>query len=210
MTIAVSYMATRADMARVWLALLLTAITIVLFGWYDRYEQAGADLIASGFSDPGWFARDPRRIERVADGVVLRNDDSSATVAMDYTLARPAGGRRLRLEVEARYRDVVRGRQPFANARVLLLQRDASGRELWHHPHDLLNASGSSGWQHLRGTYLLAHDTSSLRLTVALNRAAGTLSVRDIRLYPVQEAVAASVARGILLAVWAAFLIWVT
>lgn len=208
MPIAVSYMATRADMARVWLALLLAIATIVLFGWYDRYERSGDDLIA-GFSDPGWQERGTGEIERQPDAARLSNDDASTTLAIDYVLPRPVESGRLRLQVEVRYRDVIRGDGRYADARLFLVQRDDAGRNLWHHPHNLLNASGTRDWQALNGVFALGRTTTSLRLTVSLSRSTGTLWLRGLRLYPVTETIEGTVARVVLLAAWAAYLVWV-
>lgn len=208
MPVTVSYMASRADMARVWLALLLAAMTVVLFGWYDRFERSGGDII-TGFAAPGWQAQGPGGIERGADTLRLSNDDNTATVALHYRLPRPATGSRLRLEVEAHYRDVLRDDYRYANARVFLVQFDASGRPLWHHPHNLLRGHGTQDWQSLNEVFLLGSATSSLRLTASLSRASGTLWLRNLRLYPVAEIAEVSVARVVLLTAWAGYLLWV-
>lgn len=208
MPVTISYMASRADMARVWLALLLAAMTVILFGWYDRFERSGGDIVA-GFAAPEWQAQESRSVERNSDALRLSNDDNTTTVALHYRLPRPATGSRLRLEVEARYRDVLRGDYRYANARVFLVQYDASGRPLWHHPHNLLRGHGTQDWQSLNEVFLLGSATSSLRLTASLSRASGTLWLRNLRLYPVAEIAEVGIARVVLLAAWAGYLLWV-
>ena len=209
MAFVMSLMLSRADMLRIWLALALVVLTVVTFGWGERFRDSGPELIPAGIDSLQWRLRGEGSQLR-ADGILtMRAPDSTAMPAADYLLPRPPAVDHVRLSARVSYRDVARSPRPQANARIILAQRTADGRSLWHLPHHLLNEAGTRDWHRLEEVFRLDPQTRQLYLSVRLQQVSGKLSLRDVSLRPVVEAPLAMPARILLLLAWAVYLAWV-
>ena len=198
----------RNDAMRIAVAVLLASLTIAMFGFGERYVGVAADLVSGDFTGPNWRERGAG-IDSFAEGTLtLRATDRMTRTGIDYLMPRPSNADQLRLAADVRIEGVARNLQPYANARVFLVQITASGRSQWHLPHHLFNESGTRDWQTLEEVFRLDPATERLRLSITLDRVPGTLQVRNLELQPVEEAPWVPASRIVLLLLWAGYLVW--
>ena len=124
-------------------ALLLLAVSLLFWSWYDRYEPVGPLLLESpALSDAFMVQGDCSETNGIISLYVPAGGKSAQarfrlSFAPDYECIRITG--RIRTE------NVVRGKNGWSCARLLMIQRDAKGK--WVHSHHALYAeAGTTDW----------------------------------------------------------------
>jgi VanZ family protein len=124
-------------------AIILLAVTLLFWGFYDRYTAAGPVLLDAPVLADGFRLRGNCIQSNGVFTLTVSDDGKAAGVrfnlenATDYSVIRLSG----RIQTE----DVVCGKYPWNSARLLLIQRDAAGKWI-PGSHSLLSKEGTEPW----------------------------------------------------------------
>ncbi|MBM3486719.1 MAG: hypothetical protein FJX67_08810, partial [Alphaproteobacteria bacterium] len=206
-----SYLAGTPARARVFVVLVLCAVTGLLFFATDfRYATERSNLTPSFVGGP-WFAS-PAGVS------ILRADPSVAFLE-------PVPGQRnsylvlnlpkhfpydlVRVSVEVRADGLVSPSGRWHHARVTLFNFDASGKNLGHLPHIVADLTAPSEWR--RHAIVVPMDPIIVRQQVVIHNSAiaGTFGVRSFAIDSVRERCVFTAIRLALIGVWISALAWV-
>lgn len=180
-------------------AVLLLVVTLLFWGFYDRYEAVGPPLLESpALSDAS----------RVRGDVSLTNGI--------FTLQVPAGGKTadlrfglagatdfscIRVSGSIRTENVVQGRYTWNSARLLLIQRDAKGKWI-PGTHGLLAEQGSVPWTSQVQEFEVDLGAASVAVVLQMTGKSGTAQFKGITAVPVQTKASFPVFRILFCALW--------
>jgi VanZ family protein len=132
--------------------MLLLAVTLLFWGWYDRYEPDGPTLLQS---------------PSMADATRLRGDCNQAgghftltvvpggqPASINFRLPNAAHYDRIRVQGRMKLHGVVEGRNPWRCARLLLVQYDANDKWIPGY-HGVVAKSGTRDWQRYEDVFKL-------------------------------------------------------
>lgn len=164
-------------------SILLLAVTLLFWGFYDRYEAVGPPLLES---------------PELSDASRLRGDVSSTNGI--FTLQVPAGGKTadlccdlagavdyscIRVSGSMRTESVVQGKYTWNSARLLLIQRDAKKKWI-PRKHALLSENGTVAWTSKVKEFEVDPGAASAEVVLQMTGKSGTAQFKDIVVFPVQ------------------------
>jgi hypothetical protein len=133
---------------------------------------------------------------------VLAVVDPERAARLSQVLVLGPEQRTLGLTVEVSSEGVVPGDLSWQTAIVYLIGRNPAGKFL--RPHlEAAVLSGDNPWKKYSGTLILPKQATDAVFVAALSRATGVLRIRNVRIFPVQEAMAFRIGFYALLAAWA-------
>ena len=199
---------------KLFLTVLLCMLTVLVMNTIDGYRPDGpAPLTNADFvSDlAGWSASETGVTIQPGSpaALCLENAASEDTAFLSQTIGDPRRFEALRLSVELKTEAVHPGPHPSNRARVVLASYDADGNGLWHHHHILVALAGTQDWRDYSQVFLIGSDVASLNLRLELRKAEGVFQARNLRLEPAAKTIAHRIARYVLMALWAAHLLWI-
>ncbi|MDF7800859.1 VanZ family protein [Pontiellaceae bacterium B1224] len=163
-------------------AIGLLAVTLLFWGFYDRYEAVGPPLLESPE-----LAETPR----------IRGDVSATNGV--FTLIVPKGGKTadlrfdlpgavdfscIRVSGSIRTENVVQGKYAWSSARLLLIQRDAKGKWI-PGTHSLLNEQGTVPWTSQVQEFEVDPGAASAEVVLQMIGESGMAQFKEISAVPV-------------------------
>ncbi|MFC3230918.1 VanZ family protein [Marinibaculum pumilum] len=200
----------RGLLLRALAAVLLAAVTLLLYLGIGRFVESGAELLPPlDASGSGGWQRSGQVLANGPGGAALRNADPAGAATLSALLPVPPDARFLRLSAEIRMADVAGGRQLWESGRLILLSRDAPGGD-WHYdwPHTVIRDTGTLPWQTV-GRAFLVPAGGEVRVAAQLLRATGSLWVRNLSLRRADERHWFPPARQLLIALWVVGMAWI-
>lgn len=201
--------------ARVKVSVLLSfsLVTILFFNCYGRYVVTGPELLRNtSFHSllTGW-KHSNQGIAITGSGVVeLYSDNQAATVYLTQAIPGAQRYPLLRLACDIETRNVIRGREHWMAARVILLSHDQYGAPIYNLPHILANLRDTHDWEQHEGVFAVSPDTAAISISVQLAQATGTMWVRNLSLVPVTEKASYRTYHSVITLLWMAVIPWVT
>ena len=191
-------------------AILLAAVTLLLYLGIGRFVENGAELLPPlDASGPGGWQRSGEVLADGPGGVALQNADPAGAATLSALLPVPAGARFLSLSAEIRMTGVAGGRQLWESGRLILVSRDGPGGD-WHYdwPHTVVRDTGTRPWQTVSRAFLVP-EGGEVRVGAQLLRATGRLWVRNLSLRRAEERPWFPPARQLLIALWVLGMAWI-
>ncbi len=114
----------------------------------------------------------------------------------------------LRIEAEIRGEDLGGARVAGGTGQVLALSLDRQQRRLVHWPSRVASLDGTSAWHTARLVLPVRDNAPILRLAAFVSGDSGLMEIRNLRIEPVVERLAFTLARYLLMATWLALGAW--
>lgn len=202
-----------AARVRLFVALLLTAATLALFIQFERYQVVRPQILDNGdFSAglKGWRTTDGSNGQLLLeDGLlVIRANEPGQFPSVRQTIAKAPDVTHVRLSAWVRHSGVTKGLRPWQAMRLLLAQKGSDGRSQWELPHVVEQSRGDGPWRHVGRLFWLPRHVKTIEVIAVLNRVAGQMQVRDLKLEVMREAVAFKWSRYALTALWIGVFPW--
>ena len=197
----------RAALARIAAALLLSALTLALFAWDGRFEPIDRDIIRNlDFSrgSEGWWATPGVTLAPAlgpAAIVTTRPQRPLAYLASD--VPDPRRFEFFRLQADVKLEDIVPRALEWQRAGILLRPFDRFDQRVRYWPYVMFERAGSSDWQHVQQVFPVSPDGSRLTLYVYNGGESGRFLVRGLQLDAVAETGLTRLARQTLMVCWA-------
>ncbi|SFE64031.1 VanZ family protein [Nitrosomonas sp. Nm166] len=179
----------------------LTVTTSVSLALVDRYQQVGPDLLTDHWitrtSDNNWI-----NISENELNLFSSNPQAGAIVYQNLPIIEP--GSVLFFSAEIKCDKVVPGKRPWNLARLSLVQNNGKN-DRWDLLHAIAMLTGTHDWQSYHNFFYITHDTQASRVIAELNHSTGSLQIRNLQLYPVNETQTYLWIREVILFSWGAF-----
>ena len=159
---------------------ILTLASLILI---ERYEQAGPDLLTHHWVDKG---QGNSKIDIKEGELSLFSNNSQIGASVYQSLPIIKHGTVLFFSAEVKCDNVLPGRDPWNLARVLLVQNNGQ-EDRWDLLHAVAMLTGTHEWQSYHNYFYITHETKTARIITELNQSTGSLYVRNLKLYPVNE-----------------------
>ncbi len=183
------------------LFVFLAIATFASILWIDRYQQIGPDLLTNRWIDttPG-----ESRIKISDNELALYSSSSRIGARVSQDLQAIERGSVLLFSAEVKCDNVVRGRKPWNLARLVLIQNDGE-KDLWNLPFILAALTGTHDWESYQNFFYITPETQSARVVAEIHLSTGSLQIRNLQLYPVNETATYLWVKKIILFAWGAF-----
>lgn len=164
-------------------AILLLVVTLIFWGFYDPYEPAGPALLENptlgeALANRGYTSE--------TNGVLtLQVPDGGKMAELRYGLEGAAGFPFIRLSGCIRTDRVVLGKYAWSCARLLLIQRDASGKGI-SGEHMLLARYGTASWSEKVKEFKLEPNAVSVEVVLHQIGKSGTVQFKEISALPMK------------------------
>jgi VanZ family protein len=164
-------------------SIILLAVTLLFWGFYDRYTAAGpvlleAPVLADGFRAHGSCIQ--------SNGVfTLTVSEDGKTAGVRFKLEDAADYSIIRLSGRIRTIDVVCGKHAWNSARLLLIQRDAAGKWI-PGSHRLLSKDGTEPWTGQVQEFKIDPKTVSVEVVLEQTGTSGIAYFSGIKAQPVK------------------------
>lgn len=195
--------------ARVIGILLLIITSLLLFHYFDRYEVTSVELIHNGMFSQGaqhWqYVNQPDAID--PDGTASLYRDSTGFSSMYQVIARPLNMGPFRLSGELASEQLVAGKEPWQQGKLLLQELDKSGQVISN--QQVIGIQHTRSWQYYEKVMTLQPDTKSIRISFEMLDSQGLLKARNIRFHSVRETASYQYLYSAALAIWCLAAIWV-
>ncbi|MBC8239585.1 MAG: VanZ family protein [Alphaproteobacteria bacterium] len=192
--------------SRLLLVLALVAATLAMFTLIDRYQVRLPQILLNGdFSDglSDWQAAGQGAQLQLDQGVLrIRAEAPGQSIGLRQTIERDPSVDRVRLSAWVRHTGISAGRYTWNAMRLLLVQKDGKGNDLWELPHVVAQERGDGPWRHVSRVFWLPPRVKAMEVTAVLSRVTGQMQVRDLTLAVLREHTAFTFARYGLVAVW--------
>jgi hypothetical protein len=180
---------------------ILAIATIVSHTGLNQYEQAGPGLLTGDWK---FKPSATSRINITENGLTLDSGDAQTVTSVYQDVAVIEHGTVLKLSADIKCDDVVPGKKPWNLARLLLVQNDGRN-DRWDLPHTVAALTGTTDWKNHHAVFTVSPDTLKIQVIAQLSQSSGSLQIKNIQLYPVNETLIFRWARGIILFAWGAF-----
>ena len=202
----------RALQIRMIAMVILTGVTLALFGMIERYQASVSEALQNpDFSDglKGWKASGSAIQLRLDDGVLrIQATSGERSIGVRQRIVRGPDMNKVRLSAWVKYDGVGTGQYSWNGARLILVQQDGKGKNLWELPHTVMLETGDGPWRLFSRIIWLPQQTKTVEVVAILNQVPGQMQVRDLTLEIVAEKSAFTMARHSLTAVWLLLLPW--
>ncbi len=197
---------------KVALFLALAAATILVGVFYDRYEPVGPEvLLNADFSQglDGWRLKGPAGAIALEDGgtVRLNANRPNTHVSLTQSIEDPRRFVLVRLSAEMRTEDVTAGQRNWQKARLIMSSFDGKGQWV-PAPHHVNSLIGSHPWKRYEQVFRIIPEAGRIDVSAQLDRAMGTLWIREPSLRKVIERPAYSLLQAAFFGLWGLFLVW--
>ncbi|NOU14075.1 MAG: VanZ family protein [Methylococcaceae bacterium] len=200
---------------KVFLLLLLTFATIMLFNFFEHYELTGPELLKNNqFIDKfnAWtFSNSVITEDNTAPGLAILNSINPEQITqLSQMLPKIGVHQLLRLACDIKVENVPHHQGSWNTARVILVFFDGEQTPMYHLPHSLVNLSGTQEWRHYEKVFQVPTDTTQATLSAQLAQTTGTMWVKNLSLRPVAIANSFTQLRGAAIACWVLVLLWIS
>jgi VanZ family protein len=185
----------------VFLFILLTITTFASHVGINRYQQIGPDLLTGNWTTR---ASGGNRINITENELTISSGNPHAGAMIYQNLSAIEHGSVLLFSAEVKCDNVVRGKKPWHVARLILVQNDGK-KDRWDLPLILAALTGTHNWDSYQNFFYITPETQAIRVAAELNQSTGSLQIRNVRLYPVNETQAYLWVKNIILFSWGAF-----
>lgn len=183
------------------LFIFLAIVTFACLFWIDRYQQVGPDLLSHQWNATT-FGRNRVDISESALSLVSQ-DPRIITNAQQY-LPVVERGSILLFSAEMKSDNVIPGRKPWNQARLLLVQNDGKN-DRWNLPLTVATLYGTHDWDTYRNFFYITPQTQSVRVIAELSQSVGSFQIRNMQLFPVRETETYLWAKKLILISWGFF-----
>ena len=132
----------RALQIRMIAMVILTGVTLALFGLIERYQASVPEALQNpDFSDglKGWKASGSAIQLRLDDGVLqIQAPSGEHSIGVRQRIVRSLDMNKVRLSAWVKYDGVGTGQYGWNGARLILVQQDGKGKNLWELPHTVM------------------------------------------------------------------------
>ena len=195
-----------------WVTLLFCLLNLAFFALYNPYVPQGGQLIENAnFTRglEGWKLEGKRQIVETAHGGVSIDHGATAeTTMLSQCRAANTLPDTLLLSADVGTREVVRGKIPWHDARLVLVGYDAQGRADYHVKSVLVALDGNRVRQTYSAIFHKPPSSTRLCFRISLYAAAGYLEVGHLSLHGVSKRPLHAYGRGLLLAGWIVLGLW--
>jgi len=193
--------------------ILLSISTILFFNYYEKYSIVGPELLQNINFDnqaAGWnYSRSGISISTSKKSVKLHSNVYNVSKHFNQTVNNITGYQRLRLTFDTKAQKVTPGNAVWMTARVHLVSYSQTDTALHSPTHVLTSLIGNSEWSHNEVVFVTPLKMPSLRVTVQLAKATGTLWARNLSLQPVVKTNEYKTYRSAIALLWAGTVFWV-
>ncbi len=198
---------------RILAVLALVAATLALFGLVERDQVQQPQILLNGdFSDGlrGWQAKGEGAQLQLDRGVLrIRAEAAGDSIGVRQLIERDPSVDRVRLSAWIQHTDVAAGQYTWNAMRLLLVQKDGRGNDLWELPHVVVaQVRGDGPWRHVSRVFWLPPRVKAMEVAAVLSRVPGQMQVRGLTLAVLQEHTTFTFARYGLVAFWLFTLPW--
>lgn len=183
------------------LFIFLTITTFASLVGINRYQQVGPELLTDSWTT---WASGGNRINITENELAISSSNPHADAMAYQNLSATKQGSVLLFSAEVKCDNVVRGKKPWHVARLILVQNDGK-KDRWDLPLILTTLAGTHNWNNYQNFFYITPETQTVRIAAELNQSTGSLQVRNIRLYPVNETQTYLWVKNIILFSWGAF-----
>jgi hypothetical protein len=162
-----------------------------------------ATLAEAGGGSP-WQRVGEGRVEAVANGVRLVNDDHGQVAGLDQVIRIPPGTAAFRLTALVTLEDVVPGPERWQQARVIVQARPQNVPYYFHGRSQLVDRQGSFGPQQQRAIFWVDERHGDARLMLRLQHATGSLTVQNLQIEALAKSAERTLLRSVLIGTWLA------
>ncbi len=164
-------------------ALVLLALTVLFWSFYDRYEPDGPVLLSAPTLADGTNVRGE---VSASDGrFTLRVPKGGKSARIDFTMPDASHYGILRAHVRIKVEGVVEGKYAWSCARMLVAQYDAKNKWIAGH-HALISAEGSSDWISDQDEFEIQPTAARVAVILEQTGAEGTVEFDQIEVRPVR------------------------
>lgn len=183
------------------LFILLAVASITSHAWIAQYEQTGSELLTGYWK---YKSSENSRVDSTSTGLNLYSNDATTITSIHQDIPTVALGSILLLSADVKCNDVLTGKKPWNQARLLLLQNDGR-KDRWDLPSVVTSLTGTQDWKNYQGIFTVLPETQRIQVIAQVNQTIGSLQINNIQLYPVSETHLFAMARNITLLAWSAF-----
>ena len=201
--------------AKIIALLALCVATPVLFFSGFQYQTLVTDLLPNLRFETGlahWEST-PIGIE-LQDGeppaAILTVGPGALVPVLMQPLSDPQRFRHVRVGAEVAADEIEPGVQPWERGGIIFYSYAKDGKRLWYWPSEVGTFTGSSDWRRYESVFPVSDDAEVMRLFVYTAGTSGSLSVRDVEMDALDEAVWFIVAEAVAATLWIALVLWTT
>ncbi len=201
--------------AKVIALLALCVATLVLFYSGLQYQTVVTDLLPNLRFETG-FAH----WESTPNGIGLLDGEPPAAIltvgpgalvpVLMQPLSDPQRFRHVRVAADVAADGIEPGVRPWERGGIMFYSYAKDGRRLWYWPSEVGTFTGSSDWRRYESVFPVNGDAEVMRLFVYTAGTSGSLSVRDVEMDALDEAVWFTVAEAVAATLWIALVLWTT
>jgi len=166
--------------------ILLLAVTLLFWGFYDRYERVGPVLLeAPSVGDATYLRGDSTETNGL---FTLARSVSAKSASIHFRMAGAADYSLIRVHGRIKVKDVIQGKHPWNCARLLLVQRDENNKWI-SGPHNVVSKRGSKDWSFHEEVFEINPQAAHVDLVMEQIGSSGTavfdrLMVEPVRIRP--------------------------
>jgi len=164
-------------------AIILLVVTLLFWGFYDRYQPDGPVLLQAPSLADGIRVRGD--CTETNGHFVLRVPEGGKPVSINFRMVGAADYQRIRVRGRIKADSVVKGRFPWSCARLLLLQYDE--KEHWVPGHHGVGAvKGTRHWEMHEDVFEIMPDVAHMDVSIQQLGVLGTAKFDQIEAQPVR------------------------
>lgn len=141
--------------------------------------------------------------------VLLLSNDARRQAFVSQILDAPTAYRYIRVGADIKIDNIVAGEQWWEQAGIVLQSIDENGAKMRFWPSTVALLSGSAPWQRHEAIFPVAENATRLHFSIFLIGVPGDMAVRDIAVDALDPAPWFTIARVMLIALWAAAGLWI-
>ncbi|TXI17363.1 MAG: VanZ family protein [Nitrosomonas sp.] len=183
------------------LFIFLAIATFTCLFWIDRYQQIGPDLLPHQWTAATF---EKNRVDISDDTLTLFSQNPRIITNAQQYLPAIERGSILLFTAEMKSDNVIPGRKPWNQARLLLVQNDGK-KDRWNLPLTVATLHGTNDWDTYQNFFYITPQTQSVRVIAELSHSVGSFQIRNMQLFPVRETGTYLLAKKLILISWGIF-----
>lgn len=181
--------------------ILLVVVTFLAHFHIERFQSTGAELLTDSWSTR---TSEKSQVDISKDFIRISSNDPKKVTSVFQYLQQVPHDRLAMLSAEIKSQDVIKGAHSWNTARVAITQK-IDGTYDQYLPLAIQSLIGTNEWKTHQEHFYIPPDAKTIRFSVELHHATGSLEIRNWHLYPVVQLTSYSWSRDIILYAWSVF-----